>query len=104
MFLHKKAPKHCFGRIFCILAPFPPFQVALGSYRLKLRDRTNVEHVLCFIMYLILNMIKSLDSASRASWIPLDSQEKRDDRKIPIYWRRLLQGETITASSRSRMP
>jgi hypothetical protein len=41
----------CFSCIFCVLAPFPPFQVALGSYQLKLRDRTNVEHVLCFIIY-----------------------------------------------------
>ena len=52
LFLHRKAPEPCFGRIFCVLAPFPPFQVALGSYQLKLRDRTNVEHVLCFIVYL----------------------------------------------------
>jgi hypothetical protein len=36
-----------------VLAPFPPFQVALGSYQLKLRDRTNVVHVLCFIFYFI---------------------------------------------------
>jgi hypothetical protein len=28
------------------------FQVALGSYQLKLRVQTNVEHVLCFIIYL----------------------------------------------------
>jgi hypothetical protein len=36
----------------CVLASFPPFQVALGSYQLKLRVRTHVEHVLCFIIYL----------------------------------------------------
>jgi hypothetical protein len=42
----------CFRCIFCFVAPFPPFQVVLGSYQLKLRDRTNVEHVLCFIIYL----------------------------------------------------
>jgi hypothetical protein len=42
----------CFVHILCVLAPFPPFQVALGSYQLKLRDRTNVVHVLCFIIYL----------------------------------------------------
>jgi hypothetical protein len=42
----------CFGRILCVLAPFLPFQVALGSYQLKLRDETNVVHVLCFVIYL----------------------------------------------------
>jgi hypothetical protein len=40
----------CLGSIFCVVAPFPPFQVGLGSYHLKLRVRTNVEHVLCFII------------------------------------------------------
>jgi hypothetical protein len=42
----------CFGCILCVLAPFPPIQVALGSYQLKLRVSANVEHVLCFIIYL----------------------------------------------------
>jgi hypothetical protein len=39
-----------FWLYLCVVAPFPPFQVALGSYQLKLRVRTNVEHVLCFII------------------------------------------------------
>jgi hypothetical protein len=52
MFFHKKALEPCFGYIFCVLAPLPPFQVALGSYQLKLHNRTNVEHGLCFIVYL----------------------------------------------------
>jgi hypothetical protein len=42
----------CFGRIFCVVALFPPLQVALGSYQLKLCDRANVEHDLCFIICL----------------------------------------------------
>jgi hypothetical protein len=52
LFLHRKALEPCFGRIFCVLAPFPPFQVMLGSYQLKLRVRANVDHVLCVIIYL----------------------------------------------------
>jgi hypothetical protein len=35
-----------------VLAPFNLVLVALGSYQLKLRVRFNVEHVLCFIIYL----------------------------------------------------
>jgi hypothetical protein len=32
LFLHRKSPSPCFGCIFCVLAPFRPFEVALGSY------------------------------------------------------------------------
>jgi hypothetical protein len=38
--------------IFSVLAPFPPFQVALGSYQLKVHVRSNDVHVLYFIIYL----------------------------------------------------